>query len=219
MQDQVQSSVDVVTHILEANSDITHIILATYPQKAAPPLIDDLDGLGGMLLRHKENDEFAPFEKGKLRREEILRMCVEVAPKKCLAIRSRVTTSANEQRYIPMLDFACEKSTASCSFLASLLHRINRQKEVGIEGGFLLETTNSYHYYGRTILPFDRWTKFIGFSLLLHPPTHYLNFAMGRNVSSVIDTRFLGHSLLAQQGSLRISADPNGHLPKVVAVI
>jgi hypothetical protein len=216
MPNQIMNSVDVVADILDANPDAIHIILATYPQKTTPPPIDDLNKLKSILLRHEENEEYPPFERSELRRGEVLRMCNELAPDKCLAIRSRVISSTNEPKFIPMLDFVCKKNDTNGHLLAVLLRQINENEEIGIEGGFLLETANSYHYYGQTILTTERWTKFIGLSLLLHPPAHYLGDAMLREASSIIDTRFLGHSLLAGQGSLRISADPDGRLPRVV---
>jgi hypothetical protein len=216
---QIKTSVDVVADILEANPDANHIILATYPHKTIPRPIDHLNKLERTLLRHKENEDYPPFERSQLRREEVLRMCNELPPDKCLAIRSRVISATNEAKFIPMLDFVCEKNATNCHLLAVLLRQINENEEVGIKSGFLLETTNSYHYYGRTILTAERWRKFIGLSLLLHPPAHYLEFAMLRGASSIVDARFLGHSLLAGQASLRISADPDGRLPRVVATI
>jgi hypothetical protein len=217
MPSQIMNSVDVVSEILENNPDIDRVVFATYPQKNNPPPINALSELDGILLRHKENEEYPPFARSLLRRDEILRLCNQLAPDKCLAIRSRVTSSTNEARYIPMLDFVSKKNEQNGRLLEVLLLQIN--KAVGIKAGFLLETANSYHYYGRTILDTDRWTKFIGLSLLLHPPAHYLEFAILRGASSLIDTRFLGHSLLAGQGSLRISADPDGRLPRVIAMI
>jgi hypothetical protein len=215
----ILTSVDVVCEILEANPDASQIVLATYPQKTAPPPINDLGKLKHILLRHKENEEYPPFERSQLPRDEVLRMCNKIAPDRCLAIRSRVISSANEAKFIPMLDFVCEKNDANGRLLAALVRQIHENEEIGIESGFLLETANSYHYYGRSVLSYERWTKFIAFSLLLHPPAHYLEFAMLCGASSKIDTRFLAHSLIAGQGSLRISADPDGRLPRVIAMI
>ncbi len=116
-----------------------------------------------------------------------------------------------------MLDFVCDKKTTNRRLLRSLLRQLNQ--EIGIGEGFLLETTNSYHYYGGTVLSSELWIKFIGFSLLLQPPASCFPLAISLGIGSVIDARFLGHSLIARQGSLRISADAAGDLPAFIGMI
>jgi len=210
------TSVDVVVDILQGNLDLAYVTFATYQSKAIAQPDSDLISLQQKLLHHKENNDYQPISRHSLSKEIIAQMCSEAYPAKCLAIRSNVVTSSCTTKFIPMLDFTCSENR---QFLIGLLSILNHHKELGMGGGFLLETTKSYHYYGRKLLLREKWEKFIGLSLLCHPPPEYLLPSMHCDLSTVIDARFLGHCLIAGQGSLRISANPNGDLPNLVAMI
>jgi hypothetical protein len=215
---QPMTSVDVIGRLLELNPDIAYMRFVTYQQKATPAVAKRLDAIKGAFLQHNDNQNF-PIARSQLRKEEILRMCSVLPQRACLAVDSRVQTLSNERQFIPMLDFVCEKSEDNKRFLVELLSDLNRRVDIDIAGGFLLESYNSYHYYGGSPLSLDKWTRFIGFSLLMHPPLHYMSLAKRVHAASVIDVRHLGHSLIRGGSALRISANPDGQLPSVVAVI
>jgi hypothetical protein len=146
-------------------------------------------------------------------------MCSALPQRTCLAVISQVQSLSNERKLIPMLDFVWEKSEYNKQFLVELLSDLNGREELDIEGGFLLESYSSYHYYGRSVLSLEKWSSFIGYSLLLHPPLHYRPPAKRAHAASIIDVRHLGHSLIRGNSALRISANPDGHLPRVVAKV
>jgi hypothetical protein len=122
MPDQIFTSVvDVIADILESNPDISYLTFATYPQKFSPVTSNDLCALQGTLLRHKENDDYPPVPRSMVRKEDIIRMCNEVPSQKCLAIRSKViVTTSVEPKFIPMLDFLCEKNDDNLQLLIKL---------------------------------------------------------------------------------------------------
>jgi hypothetical protein len=168
MLEDVITSVDVVAYIIEINIDISYITFSTYSQPKPPLPIDTLEDTVRSLLRHKENDDYPPMARNQFSKEAILHSCTSLPPERCLAVRSRVNTSTNEPKWIPLLDFVCEKNNENARHLNDLLGQIQRDEGIGI--GFLIETTNSYHYYGTTLLTHRHWVKFIGRCLLLHPP-------------------------------------------------
>lgn len=226
MLNHLETSLDVVACIAKANPDI-YITFSTYPQppKNNPTPIRSLAELRGKLLIHKENTNLRPRLTNYITRQKILQLCCR-HDGKCLAIRSllhkrAIHSEAHEQSpstlVLPLLDFVCKKRKKLKRLLVELLTDVNELEQLG--GGFLLETTNSYHYYGKTAINTEKWLRFIGHCLLLHPRPHDLKPAMRLGASTVIDARFLGHSLLAGQGSLRVSPDRDGQFPRVVALI
>ncbi len=218
LRSQVKTAIDVVVYIIENNPQISHVTFTKYPMKAASSPIDSLKNLEETLLQHKENEDYPPIERIDVTREKLFKMCKELSIGKCLAVRSKVKTSSKKILYIPLLDFVCKKGDDNLLFLVNLMSKVHDCDKLEKEG-FLLETTHSYHYYGASLLTIEDWIKFIGRCLLLHPRPEDLETAMQLGASAVIDARFLGHSLLAGQGSLRVSADCQGEFPRVVATI
>ena len=215
---QVKTAIDVVVYIIENNQHVSHVTLSEYSVTTAAASVSSLGRLKETLLKHKENQDYPPIERSAVTKEKILQMCGELSKGRCIAVRSRVKTSSDKILYIPLLDFVCKKSDDILSFLKDIMREVHDYEKLEKEG-FLLETTHSYHYYGASLLTNTDWLKFIGRCLLLHPRPQDLETAMQLGVSAIIDARFLGHTLLAEQGSLRVSADSQGELPRVVATV
>lgn len=223
MDERIETSLDVVTCFAKRNANI-YITFSSYPQRGPRLKAKTIRTLGTGLLMHRENTFVATIAGDQLTKEVLLQMCNQ-HPGHCLAVRSRVHGSlqphidglCGDSSFIPLLDFSCAITDRNRDFLTEQLDDLVALEGTG--GGFLLETTNSYHYYGMTPLNFERWLSFLGRSLLMVPRAEDLKTAKRLGLATVIDARFLGHSLLAKQGSLRISADGNGHHPRVVALI
>ncbi len=105
--------------------------------------------------------------------------------------------------------------------IASQIKHLHRIKDFDLGGGVIIETNKSYHYQAKLALPTDKWTKFIGHVLLMHPPHEHREVAARESAWSVIDVRYVGHSLIdgAEESTLRISQNADGAFPRVVRQI
>ena len=113
----------------------------------------------------------------------------EVAPGRMLVFRSRVLVHGGESRHIPMLDFHCP-ATPENEELAALVAGL-----LDVGGGFLLESGDSYHFYGNALLDDAGLVGFLGRSLLLAP---------------IIDRAWIAHQLIEHACGLRVSQKPGG---------
>src|ERR1700730_3396388 len=126
MLEYIRTSVDVIAYIVEQNLDLSYITFSTYSQPERRLSIDTLEDIVRALLRHKENDDYPPMARNQFSKEAILYSCAALPSEKCLAVRSRVTTSANGPKWIPLLDFVCEKNNENVRHLTDLLGQIQR---------------------------------------------------------------------------------------------
>lgn len=115
-----------------------------------------------------------------------------------LAVCSQVVLRAGTGAHIPLIDFGCRRSSENLRRVEIAMRAIDK------DGGIILNSGNSYHYYGRSLLTNTEWRKFIGRCLL---------------VEQLVDVRNLGHCLIDGEAALRISRDRRGRDPKVAAVI
>jgi hypothetical protein len=119
----------------------------------------------------------------------------EVAPGRMLVFSSRVSIHGGESRHIPLLDFHCP-ATPKNEELAALAAEL-----LDIGGGFLLESGESYHFYGNALLDDAGLVDFLGRALLLAP---------------IIDRAWIAHQLIERACGLRISQKHGGGEPLVV---
>ncbi len=112
-----------------------------------------------------------------------------------IGIISRVCTPYGEEKHIPILDLSIYPNQENAHFVKSTF------EHEGISG-FLLNSGNSFHFYGKDLLYEDEWLRFMYKSLLI--PT-------------VTDTRHVGHRLLDGYGTLRLTT--NAHKPKIPELI
>ena len=136
-----------------------------------------------------------------LQRDEILSGCLEeratsLGPDEVLGICSLCKTSNGRSWHLPMLDFNIAPSRDARELV------FDGMRQLLDCDGYLLESGKSYHYYGLTLLSWNRFADFLSRSLLLTPLT---------------DIRYIAHRLISRMGVLRITANkekPNE--PRVV---
>ena len=119
-----------------------------------------------------------------------------LAPNFALALTSRVDLHDGTTGHIPMLDLKCAVSPAGQSAVAEFL------REIGCTRGALLDSGQSYHYYGFEAITEPEWRVFLGTCLLS---------------AALVDTRYIAHRLIDGYCSLRINRTVTK--PKVPAVI
>ena len=203
------SAVEALAYLIDSHLDIATVRCVEYSrgrisddhnqEKKIPPSQDVTE----RRLRHLVQDRKWHWlwrddaVAGKLQ-ERIYKLPVGRA----LAVTSRVTLHDHRKRHIPMVDFRCEPS------YSYLKHITEWMSEIDDAGGMVLQTINSYHYYGFSLLTDRQWEKFVGHSLLLVPD---------------VDVRYLGHRLIEGWGCLRISRDPcagtSCNEPEVVNIV
>ena len=116
-----------------------------------------------------------------------------------LAVYSQVILEAETEAHIPLLDFRCRRSRENLARVVLAMRAIDSG------GGVILNSGNSYHYYGLSLLTNREWREFVGKCLL---------------VESLVDVRNLGHCLIDGEAALRISRDGRfGRDPTIVATV
>jgi hypothetical protein len=100
-----------------------------------------------------------------------------------LGLESRCIFQDGAVKYIPMTDFKLDQSASNLELLKEFFKRLAYK-------GVIVDSGASYHFYSFDFLDHARWVKFMGECLLV----------------PWSDSRWIGHSLLAGGGGLRISA-------------
>lgn len=115
-----------------------------------------------------------------------------------LAASSKVKLKDGTLAHLPMIDFKCAPTQQNVDMAYDAF------KKIGRTDGVLLNSGNSFHYYGETLMNETEWRAFLGHCLLL---------------SDFIDTRYVGHALINNDCRLRLSTTPlNPFIPTVVKV-
>ena len=115
------------------------------------------------------------------------------------ALSSRMRLEDGRDVHIPLIDFDCSCSSRNLRYIAQALNVLDKT------GGVILSSGQSYHYYGNSLLTLDEWPVYVARCFLLAPP---------------VDARYLAHSLIEGEFSLRVSHHPSScELPRVVGVI
>lgn len=122
-----------------------------------------------------------------------------------LAIGSRILLNTGRFAHVPLMDFDLARS------IENLKKVQDRLKHVGVNSGWILETWESYHYWGTKVITEDEWLDFLSRGLLT-------SIVHGEdNVEQITDARYIGHSLRDRSCFIRISGNAGIALPKVVA--
>jgi hypothetical protein len=96
-----------------------------------------------------------------------------------------------------MMDFKPPPNVNNLELLREFLERIESK-------GIIVDSGASYHFYGFDFLDYGQWIRFMGKCLLAPWP----------------DSRWIGHSLLAGSGVLRIStAETKQKLPSICEIL
>ena len=114
-----------------------------------------------------------------------------------LALDSKCIFQDASLKYIPMMDFKPPPNANNLELLKEFLERIACK-------GIIVDSGASYHFYGFDFFDYAQWTEFMG-KCLLAPWS---------------DSRWIGHSLIAGGGDLRISAtELKPKLPSVCEIL
>jgi hypothetical protein len=119
-------------------------------------------------------------------------------PSQDLALHSTITFSGSNKRHIPMMDLMGK-------FDESWVQPIGRAMALfGVEEFAVYSTGRSAHVYGLGLISPEQVTPFFARSLLLNLPDQ----------PPIVDSRWIGHRLLAGYGSLRWSCNGEQYLQK-----
>lgn len=159
-----------------------------------------LDRVAQEAVRHVPLDgRRIVLPRARVGREALGRLADPLSPQKVLGVRSRISAAGQPARHLPMMDFKISPSPLGLVQVHAAL------RSLGEERGVLLESGQSYHYYGFRPLNRDRWLAFLGRCLLLAPLT---------------DARYIAHRLLAGECTLRLTAsERKPKVPRVVAML
>lgn len=113
-----------------------------------------------------------------------------------LSVCSDIKLTNGARMHMPMMDFSIAPSDASQQLLLTILGKVGQEK------GILVNSGNSYHFYGCALMKEDEWRAFLGQSLLLSPIT---------------DSRYIAHRLVDGYCSLRILDHVGGAMPVISA--
>jgi len=126
-----------------------------------------------------------------------------------IGILSKVVLKDFTEAHIPMMDFKCMPNPKNLQNVKEGLKTIVKEKK-----GFILETGESYHYYGVKLLSNDEWLDFMGKCLLTN------GIRDKEQTEDLVDERYVGYRILARHCCLRITTDKEKtFLPKVVATL
>jgi len=122
---------------------------------------------------------------------------------KISAITSKVISQNGKVMHIPMLDFDFSFSNTDANFLEQI-------KKANLPPGLILETNQSYHYYGFELLSHEEWNRWLDKLLLLE------------NKEELFGVSFLEYSKERSYTALRIfafSGTNKDKVPRLVARI
>ena len=125
-----------------------------------------------------------------------------------VAFHSKVlvnTGTHQEVRHIPMIDFCAKVSDSVVKKTEQVLAEFN------ITNAWLFHSGRSFHLYGGSLLTHKEWIRFMGRVLLMNSPDQ----------SEVIDSRWVGHCLMAGTSRLRLTKNSDHYIsePKFVKAI
>ena len=159
------------------------------------------------MVRHIVGGAIADTENldGKLAREIAWPSSLfvqSVGADEVVAVCSKVRAAGRDLHW-PMLDFRAEIPAERESAERLLEILCKSLKAIGALGGVVMESGNSYHYYGYEPVEPNVWRRFMQRSLLLEP---------------FIDVRYIAHRLESGHAALRVTAARDKpHVPHVVA--
>jgi hypothetical protein len=117
-----------------------------------------------------------------------------------LALYSHCRDESGSELHIPMMDFRIQSGNdvREHELLRLALRRLGQRR------GVLLNSGNSYPYYGFELLSPAQWKRFMAAGLLLAP---------------LVDARYIAHRMLAGKACLRLNEVSGKEEPKVVACL
>jgi hypothetical protein len=150
------------------------------------------DTLVSEMLKHVNDDETKSSieicaDELVVRLPQLAAECSE--RKEALAVYSLCRAKNGDELHIPMMDFSFKAGLDNGD--VDLLHAA--VKGVRQQRGVIVDSGNSYHYYGLRLLPQSEWRWFMAGCVLLEP---------------LVDVRYISHRLLAGKAALRLTTAP-----------
>ncbi len=136
------------------------------------------------ILFHNENLKAKKLDIGKWPDEK---KRISTLKANC-AVLSEVVTAKGKKMHIPMLDFHCPNNKFNEKLACEVIRNIYTGK------GYLLESGDSYHFYGEKLLTKNQLIMFLGKALQYSP---------------IIDKMWLAHQLRELKCALRVSKKHN----------
>ncbi len=118
-----------------------------------------------------------------------------------LGLMSLARKRSGQCCHIPQIDFVCKNTYENLAAIKACL-----KQNAYVEAGWLVDSGNSFHFYGRNLLAPSDWQAFMGRCLLFNEE--------GKN--PIIDWRWLGYSLIAGYSTLRITESSSKREPRVI---
>lgn len=135
-----------------------------------------------------DNREFLSFSSAELSEQFLVQQLQLLNYDQELALHSRISTPTGFL-HIPMIDLGTKELTFSDKIVLQKFSDFNGYDFEVFQSG------RSYHLYGNKLLEHWQWHQLMGAVLLLNEPS-------GKRL---IDTRWVGHRIIAGYGSLRLS--------------
>lgn len=169
------------------------------PERTAVQLADDpVQFIAQAAIHNNEADQEEEVPRTELKPELWERLFGELQDDFVLAVSSKLKLKDGRLAHLPLMDFKCAPTSAN------LVLAKEGFAKIGQTDGVLLNSGNSFHYYGQRLMSEEEWRAFLGHCLLL---------------SDFIDTRYVGHALINNECRLRISTTRlNPFIPTVVDI-
>jgi hypothetical protein len=119
-----------------------------------------------------------------LDRQSLRDRTINLKPGTILTISSKIKSGDGSIMHIPMLDFRIASSDASLPSAKAAI------RQLGLDG-WILNSGQSYHFYGARMLSVEEFHQFLYKALFFTP---------------IIDYRWIAHQLIEDAAALRISA-------------
>jgi len=187
---EILHTIDVIYEIAKRNRQISKFYFAAY--RYVPQALLDK----GRLKIYKVDRN--PLNSLK-RRIHLLKIPEGWA----LALMSKVKTRAGKIMYIPQIDFNCSISNKNLNLITRRFQEI-----MGSYLGYFINSGNSYHYLGLTLLTKRELERFFGNCLLMQKHRDFF-----------VDCRWIGYAFRNGYMVLRIFATKSNPEPKVIALI
>lgn len=194
---------EIVEHLIALHPEIELVNFESHG--AWSPVSEELKTRGEASLERialHTSDHKIPFVLGRaeVTRQKLLELADDFLKQgRSMALCSNVKIfGSNMPMHIPMLDFACPVNTANTELI---------KKYFALSGceGVIIESGNSYHFYGFDLLRERELFSFLGRCLLF---------------GGLADARYIGHKIIDGFANLRISKSMrHPSLPFLSAVV
>jgi len=189
------TATEVVVEIVRINPEISSLSFYEYAphynmeESQKKPILPT-------LLFHDPTQETIKLKREEITAENLKRITDSLEQDRVIGVLSMVRMQ-NEIYHLPLMDFWWMDSTGNLEKVKWFLKEIR-------QGGVILSSGRSYHYYGAGLMSEREWSNFLGDCLL----------------SGLVDVRYIGHRFKDGFGILRLSACPlRPQIPLVVSIL